>query len=132
MLIEGVGNEHTMVYDPLATPYRLGMIDIAPTGLTVGKMVKRIAGSLSLEATNNKRLAHGIVIGADDDFCYVQKCGYIAANMLNLSGLTVGDYVTVDSTGTVVTGGSESDAVGIVVATNTNTAFIKMLIGGIL
>ena len=132
MLIEGVGNEHTMVYDPLATPYRLGMIDIAPTGLTVGKMVKRIAGSLSLEATNNKRLAHGIVIGADDDFCYVQKCGYIAANMLNLSGLTIGDYVTVDSTGTVITGGSEDDTVGIVVATNMNTAFIKMLIGSIL
>lgn len=130
MMVEGTGNEYSMVSDSTLSMYRLGMIDLAPAGFSTGKMVKRTATGLAFEVTTNKALAHGIVIGSDTDYSYIQKCGYIASGLLNLSGLSIGDYITVDSSGSVVTGGTMSDAIGIVTAVDSDIAYIKMLIGG--
>lgn len=129
MPIEGTGNEQTMIYDLSTTPYRLGMIDLAPSGIATGKMVKRASGNLIYEVATDKAVACGVVIGSDADFAYVQKCGYIASNYLGLTGLIIGDYLTVDNSGSVVTGGTASNAIAIVKAVDSDgVAYAHLLI----
>lgn len=128
MRFEGTGNEQSIINDVTGTLYRFGMVDLVSVGLTTGKMVKRSASGLTLEATADKVVAHGVVIGSDNDFSYVQKCGYVASTMLGLSGLAIGDYVTVDNTGTVITGGTANDAIGVVKYIDDNgTAYINLM-----
>lgn len=82
----------------------------------------------SVEATANKNIAYGVVIGETEKYYYVQKGGYINSNTLELSDLSVGDYVTVDSNGVIETGGTAENAVGVVTREKTGVAFIKLLI----
>ena len=129
MPIEGTGNEQSMIKDSTGDMYRLGMIDLIPKGIATGKMVKRVNGNLTYEVATDKAVACGVVIGSDTDFAYVQKCGYIASNYLGLTGLAIGDYLTVDNSGSVVTGGTASNAIAIVKAVDSDgVAYAQLLI----
>lgn len=131
MTIEGTGCANAMIKDAVGSMYKLGMVDLAAKGFTTGQMVQRVSGNLTFTASTNPVIAHGIVIGSDDYHCYVQKCGYIASNLLGLTGLAIGDYVTVNGSGIVVSGGTASNAVGVVKAVDEDgIAYIYMLIGG--
>lgn len=130
MKIEGAGNEQSMIVDVIGAVYNLGMVERFPTGLTAGTLAKRASSGYGVEATSDPSIALGIVIGSDSDYSYIQTEGYISSVILGLSGLSVGDYVTVDaSTHLIVDGGTANDAVGVVQMVGTSgDAYIKMLI----
>lgn len=130
MQLIGTGCKNSMVGDASGSLYRLGMIDLFPAGLTTGALVKRKSSDFEVEATSDPAVAIGIVIGSDSSYSYVQTTGYIASNYIGLTGLSVGDYVTVDSsTHLIIAGGTAANAIGIVEAVNSNgIAYIKMLI----
>lgn len=128
MILDGFGGENSMICDTAMKPHRFGMIECAPVGIAVGKMVSIRSGALNeVEVTTNKDIARGIVIAADTDHSYIQKTGYIPSNYLGLTGLSLGDYVTVDNTGSIVTGSTAANAVGVVTAVQSSVAFIKVL-----
>lgn len=128
-LITGAGNENSMVVDAISQLYRLGTIDLAPVGLTTGKAVSRQSSGMQFETTTVLNKIHGIVIGSDDNYSYVQKCGYVSSALLGLTGLAVGDYVTIDSGGSVATGGTASNAIGKVAMIDENSnAQIKLML----
>ena len=54
---------------------------------------------------------YGISLGVKDSVTYVQVSGWLNATMLGLTGLSVGDYLTIDSSGNVVSGGTASNAI---------------------
>lgn len=128
--VEGVGCEDAKTYtDDGTTIMKLGNIIKSPPDLTVGKLVKHKSGEEGLEATDNKAIACGVVVGVDDVFSYVQRCGYIASNLLGFTGLSIGDYITVDNSGSLTTGGTAANAVGVVSHVDSSSiAFIKLLI----
>lgn len=130
MALEGVGNEQSIIRDAAGNLYRLGMIDLVPVGLTKKSLVCRDSSGLGLVSTHDISSAHGIVIGSDDQYSYVQRSGYISSIILGLTGLYVGDYVTVDaSTNLIVDGGTAVNAVGIVkVVDNDGAAYIKLML----
>lgn len=130
MKLNGFGCENSMILDTAAKPHKFGMIECVPSGIAVGKMVSIKEGSLTdVEVTTNKNIARGIVIASDSDHSYIQKAGYIPSNYLGLSGLSLGDYVTVDDKGSVVPGGTSANAVGVVTSVlSSNIAFIKVLL----
>ena len=124
----GVGNEKSMVSCDDEYIYEFGNILKIEPGFTAGTVVMHTANSDMFEETDNIDTYCGIVISADSKNSYVQKSGFINSNFIGLSGLSIGDYVTVDeTTKKVVSGGTASNAIGVVVATETNgPAFIKM------
>ena len=71
---------------------------------------------------------YGISIGNDGTDTIVQVSGYINSNTLGISGLSVGDYLTIDENGAVVSGGTVSNAIAKVTYVNElNVAFAKLL-----
>lgn len=97
---------------------------------SVGQAVK-LGTAYGLIATSNRDEMFGIVLGKLDGDTYVQIGGYVDANTFGISGLSVGDYVHLDSNGILASGGNASDAVGIVISTSLfeGGASIKMLGG---
>lgn len=102
------------------------------TDIPVGTMVT--SNGKAITATTNKDIAFGVVIDHDSLWTYIQRTGHIYAGMLSLTGLSVGDYVTVNGSGLIVTGGTSSNAVGVcdyisddADAGDDGKAFIKLL-----
>lgn len=95
---------------------------------SVGQAVK-IGQNYNLSVTADKANMYGIVLGKLDGYTYVQSGGYINSNTFGISGLSVGDYLTLDSNGIITDGGTASNAIGVVISTNTfeNGAIIKMI-----
>lgn len=126
--IYGVGNEQTMVSCDADYIYEFGNIVKIEAGFNAGEVVRHEATTDMFELTDSIDTYCGIIINADSNYSYMQKSGFISSAFLGLSNLSVGDYVTVDSvTKKVVSGGTASNAIGVVVATESNgTAFIKM------
>lgn len=124
----GVGNERTMVVASNIYPYVFGNITRIEPGFTVGNVVAHTNGVDLFELTANKDVMFGIVLYTDTDHSYVITSGYLQADRIGLTNLSVGDYVTIDSTTkTVVSGGSASDAIGVVTAIDaTGAAIIKI------
>ena len=114
MLVSGSGCGQAITKGTADDLFLLGMIEKTSPGMTAGKLVKRKTGRMDMEATGDKQLAAGIVVGADSDYSYVQKTGFIAANKLGLTGLSLGDYVTVDANNEITaTGATAANAVGV-------------------
>jgi hypothetical protein len=69
----------------------------------------------------------GISVGTDGTDTIVQNSGYMNSNVLGLSGLTVGDYLTIDSSGKVVSGGTSTNAIArVVFVDENNIAYAKL------
>lgn len=133
--IDGINTKDYMITCPSGFIYNLGDVTKfnrnTSTDYSVGQMIKldsNLYWERPISPTTNKQIAYGIIIGVTDENYYVQKSGYINSNILGLSGLSVGDYITVDSNGICITGGTEDNAIGVVKRINSDVAFIKLLI----
>lgn len=126
MLVSGTGGVNAMVKCQSDEIYALGMIDKAPAGLSVGTLVGRTSTNFALEATTDIEIAYGVVVAVDSDFSYVQREGYVPSNLIGLSGLSQGDYVTVDSSGAIISGDTAENSIGVVKAMDGTVAFILL------
>ena len=112
----GTGGEHSLIKTKDDEIYQLGMIDKTVANFQKGTLLSRVSGGASFAATQNIGLAAGVVIAADSNYSYIQREGYVASNMVGLTGLSLGDSVTVDSNNKLTSGGSAGSRVGIVKA----------------
>ena len=129
--INGTGNYGTMLNCQAGDNINIGdkTRHLNTMNLPVLTMVKR--NGTTYEMTTDPVLACGIITLIDGDYVYIQKYGYINSNILGMSGLSVGDYITVDSSGVLTTtGATASNAVGVIKAIDQHSvAHMKMLIG---
>ena len=70
---------------------------------------------------------YGISLGTKNGSTIVQFRGYINSNVLGLSGLSVGDYLTLNSSGAVVGGGTENNAIAKVALVYNSVAYAKLI-----
>lgn len=129
--ISGTGNHGTML-DCSATD----VINIGDRtrhkntfNLPVLTMVKR--NGSTYEMTTNKDVACGIIVLISGEYAYIQRGGFINSNILGMSNLSIGDYITVDTNGVLTTtGATSSNAVGIITNIDEySVAYMKMLVG---
>lgn len=126
--LEGVGCENSMICCRDDQIWQLGMIFRTLPGFEKGTLLCHVEGGKNFKPTSDITLASGVVVGADENYTYVQHTGYLPANVLGLEGLTIGDYVTVDENARLVPGGSAERCVGIVAAVDENSrAHIRLL-----
>ena len=96
--------------------------------LPVLTMVKRDGSTFA--ATTDPVLACGIITLVGSEYVYIQRWGYISSTILGMSGLSLGDYITVDGSGVLTTtGASASNAVGVITHIDDSVAYMKMLVG---
>ena len=130
MVLEGTGTHDAMVMTEAGLVYDFGDCrKFLGTSLSRGQAVK-LDGTLMPVAQTDASKVYGIVIGNDGKYTYVQTRGYISNVVLGLSGLSVGDYITLDSSGVVTaSGATASNAVGVVACEDTNDScvFVKLL-----
>lgn len=129
MILRGTGTNNVKLDCEAGTLYNLGDCMTFPAQIAAGQAVKQ-TGIRTVEATTSLDDIYGISIGYDTLHTFVQRQGYIAAQVLGLTGLSVGDYVTLDSSGVVTaTNATASNAIGRVesIADNSSTAFIKLM-----
>ena len=88
-----------------------------------------VNNQMQMVTTADRSIMYGVSIGNDGTYTYVQTRGYINSNTVGLSGLSVGDYVTLDANGLLTSSGATADnAVGVVTAISqySSSAFIKL------
>ena len=127
MFISGT-SKGMMIFEPGIYIIQTGdIVKTALTALDEGTMVAFASGAEKLTKAASAAVAYGVIVKKDTEYDYVQKSGYINAAWVGLTGLSIGDYITINSDMELVTGGTSSNAVGVVVYTNSSTAIIKML-----
>ena len=95
--------------------------------LAKGTAVSIDSDNLVASATTNKNNIFGISIGTLDKYMLIQKNGYVCSLSLGLpSVMTIGDYITLDSSGVVVSGGTANDNIGKVIFVGKNYSVIKL------
>lgn len=124
----GVGNEQSMVVADAVYPYYFGNVLLVEAGFALGSVLAHRANGDMFDLTDNADIMCGVVVYADSDYSYVVRNGYIQADRIGLSNLSIGDYVTIDSTTKkVVSGGTSANAVGVVTHIDaTGSAFIRL------
>lgn len=130
----GVGT-NSMLNSPSDYIYEINGVKrfIKPSSnvLSVGQLVS-VGSALywegTINKTTNKDIAYGVIVGVDDKYYYVQKSGYISSDRFNLDDLSVGDYVTIDTNGLIVGGGTKENAIGVVKRIENGKGYIKLLI----
>lgn len=96
--------------------------------LPVLTMVKRDGSTFA--RTTDPVLACGIITLIEGEYVYIQRWGYISSTIMGMTGLSLGDYITVDSNGALTTtGASASNAVGVITHIDDSVAYMKMLVG---
>ena len=108
------------------------------TNLPVGTLVRRVSTSGNgYEATSDPMTADGVIVANDDYYSYIQRTGYINTRILGMTSFNRGDYITIDGNDKLTTGGTASNAVGVIsfISMDSDTVdqgigFIKMLVGG--
>lgn len=130
MLVEGEGTNGVMVESPSGYVYAMdGVHKFAGSNISAGTAVKLSSDMKDVQAATSLNEIYGISIGTLGGTTYVQTEGWLNSNTLGISGLSVGDYLTIDSNGTVVSGGTLTNAIAIVKHINSNgVAFAKIMI----
>ena len=127
MFISGTSKD-MMIFEPGIYIVQTGdVVKTALTALDEGTLVAFATGAEKLTKAASAAVAYGVIVKKDTEYDYVQKSGFINAAWVGLTGLSIGDYVTVNSDMELVTGGTSSNAVGVVVYTHSTTAIIKLL-----
>ena len=131
MVVEGTGTNDVMVESPSGYVYGLNRTHkFDGSNVSAGTAVKLTSDMSGVEATTTINSIYGISIGVLYGVTYVQTEGWLNSNTLGLSNLSVGDYLTIDANGSVVSGGTSANAIAIVKHVNANgVAFAKRLIG---
>ena len=130
MVVEGEGTNNAMIESPAGYVYAIdGVHKFAGSNVSAGTAVKLTSDMSGVEASTALNTIYGISIGVLDGVTYVQTEGWLNSETLGLSSLSVGDYLTIDGSGAVVSGGTSSNAIAIVKHINSNSvAFAKLLI----
>lgn len=80
-----------------------------------------------ISITTDADSIYGISIGNDGENTIVQISGYINSATLGLADLAVGDYLTIDGNGAVVSGGTSANSIAkVVFVDENNTAYAKL------
>ena len=128
--LEGEGT-NTMVLCPSGYVYALGGVHkFCGDSIVAGKAVKMKTAMTGVEITTSLDNVYGVSIGAANGATYVVTDGWINSNSIGISGLSVWDYLTINtSTGDIETGGTESNAIAQVKFVNSNgVAIAKMML----
>ena len=125
----GANNKDAMLFAPTAdNPMISGMMKTKASSVAIGTIVNVSAGEMTdgssgitAVAASGIDSALGVLVFRDSLYDYIQTDGYINAKRLSLSGLSVGDYVTIDSNMKLTaTNATASNAVGVVKYTDTD------------
>ena len=128
-LVEGTGMEDTMILCPSGYVYQTGAVKVFDgVEIAAGTAVKLTSSLSSVEAATSVDSIYGISIGTWDGATYVQTEGWINSNILDLSGLSVGDLLTIDGSGAVVSGGTSANAIAKVKTVDDSIGYAKLMI----
>lgn len=130
IFIDGEGTQGAVINCPSGFLYNIGDCHVfdgitVPVGKAVALTGKNEPG---ISATTSLDAVYGISLGYKNGSTYVQKSGYINSNILGLSNLSVGDYLTIDGSGNVVSGGTSSNAIAKVKTVTDGVGYAKILI----
>lgn len=133
--VDGVGTENCMISCKPGLIYSFGGVSVFKKSIyethSLGDVVKLHADLYwegAISRTSNRHIAYGIVVGISEEKTYVQRSGFVSSTILGITGLAVGDFITIDSNGKCVSGGTEDNAIGVVKRVKSNVAYIKLLI----
>ena len=138
IFVEGVNNKNAMVFCGSAdNPHIANMLKTYPTSVPIGTLVTIGAGELTATSDGIKAVAAsdiesalGVLVDRDAYFDYIQTEGYIPAKSIGISsGLSVGDFITVDGNMKLTGGGTSANAVGVVKYTDSNDNAQILLLG---
>lgn len=127
--VMGANNRDAMMFAPVAdNPMVSGLMKTKASSVAIGTLVNVSAGEMTsgdsgitAVAASGIDSALGVLVFRDTLYDYIQTDGYINAKRLSLSGLSVGDYITVDSSMKLTaTSATASNAVGVVKYTDTD------------
>lgn len=97
--------------------------------LTMGQLVSPSStpyyAPSSLITVTDPTIAYGVVVGVEADWIYVQKSGYIQADRLGFSSVSIGDNITVDASGILELNGTGEIFGTVCCVTSVYGAFIK-------
>ena len=135
LFIEGEGTCGAFVSCPAGYVYNTGDCRrIIASQIPPGYAVKAVrvgyhASYSHISIATDINSIYGISLGNDGSDTIIQISGYINSNTLGLSGLAIGDYLTIDSEGTVISGGTASNSIAKVVFVDENgVAYAKLTI----
>lgn len=114
LFVDGINVGDPMILCPPGYVYSVGKCDKFDDAIIAsGYAVKFGATGNKVPAiTTSLDDIYGISIGTEDGCTVVQYGGYISSNTLGISGLSIGDYLTIDtSTGAVISGGTSANAI---------------------
>lgn len=127
MILTGVGTHDVKLECEAGTLYNFGDCRIFPGTFTAGQAIQ-MNGINAIAAATDSTVMIGVAIGNDGSHTWVQRQGYINSNVLGITGLAVGDYITLDASGVCVGGGTAENAIGIVDCVSNSVAYIKLTI----
>lgn len=128
--LEGEGTNGAMITCPAGYVYALGGVHkFFGSNVTAGKGVKLNSTMESVAAADSLNTLYGISIGVANGATYVQTDGWINSNTLGLSGLSVGDYLTINTSTGAVESGTSSNAIAQVKYVDANSvAYAKLML----
>ena len=126
--VQGTNNPKTMLFCKAEDiPVFSNILKAGSTLLPVGTVVNVTNGEITGGDTGIKAVkatsidsALGVIVDKDDLYDYIQTDGFIQGDRLGISNLAVGDYVTVDADMVLTSGGTASNAFGVVKYTDSN------------
>ena len=133
LFTHGEGTKGAMVKCPSGYVYETGdTLRFNDIAISAGKAVKIVneydSRQNNIVATSSLDDVYGISIGTIDGDTVIQTEGFVNSNVLGLSGLSVGDYLTIDENGNVIGGGTVSNAVAQVkMVDHDSVAYAKLL-----
>ena len=127
--LEGTGTNGAMIFSPSGYVYALGGVKkFEGSNVSAGKGVKLSADMKTVSAANSLASLYGISLGVLDGVTYVQTEGWINSNTLGLSSLSVGDYLTINTSTGAVEVGTASNAIAQVKHVDSNgVAYAKLI-----
>lgn len=136
--VSGVNNSDIMTFcDDADNPQLADITKTYPTSIPIGTLVDvtvggitATSGGITASVAQNIGTAYGVLIGRDDNFDFIQSKGYINAKRIGLTGLSLGEYVTIDENMKLIGGGTKENAIGIVKYTDSQGRSQILLKGG--
>lgn len=130
MTFDGVGECDALIKCPTGYVYNFGCNrEFFGAQISAGYAVKLNSLLNDITVATSRNQINGISIGTRDGNTVIQVSGYINSNTLGLTGLSAGDYLTIDNTGKVVSCGTANNAVAMVkVVDGDGVAYAKLMI----
>lgn len=133
LFINQIGGTNPIVDCETGMIYNLSNCIKAKGQISAGQLVNvnRISRQMTATAVSSANIASGVSIGYTGNETVVASGGYINSNQVGLTGLSQGDFITIDSDGVLISGGTSSNAVGVVTSISERQdggAYIKLFV----